>query len=107
MEDTYLSANKSCENRLHIAGDTGGQNFGTANAATTPTNDQQVTIQEPHTIIEDTLERLDFYLNNMSDTVANAATLGSLDAAGISSIANSLETLTLDNSKLVREVASL
>ena len=29
---TYLAANESRENCLHTAGDTGGQNFGTANA---------------------------------------------------------------------------
>ena len=41
------------ENRLCTAGDTGVQNFGTANAASTPTNDKKFTIQEPHNIPED------------------------------------------------------
>ena len=106
-KDTYLAANKSFENRLRIAGDTGGQNFGTANAATTPTNYQQFTIQYPHTIPEDTLELLDSYLNNISDAVANVATAGSQDATDISSMAKSLKSLTLANATLVREVASL
>ena len=61
LKDTYLAANESCENCLCDAGDTGDQNFGMANAATIPTNDPQ----EPHTIPEDTLERLDSYLNKM------------------------------------------
>ena len=43
-KDTYLATNKSRENRLRAAVDIGRQHFGTANAATTPTNDQQVTI---------------------------------------------------------------
>ena len=74
---------------------------------TTPTNDQQVTIQDPHTIPEDTLECLESYLNIMSEAVANAATAGYLDIAEISSMAKSLDTLTLANRTLVREVASL
>ena len=53
------------------------------------------------------MERLDSYLNNMSDAVANTATAESLDAADISSMAKSLETLTLASATLVREVASL
>ena len=74
--------------------------------ATTINNDHRVTFQYPHTIPEDTLKRLDSYLNNMSDSVANAATAGSLDDADISSMAKSLETPTLANSTLVREVDS-
>ena len=104
-KENYLTAKKSCENRLCAAGNIGGQHFGTANAAPTPTNDQLVTIQETHTITEDTLEHLDSYLNNMSDAVANAATSGSLSAADISSMAKSLETLTLANATIIREVA--
>ena len=72
-----------------------------------PTNDHQVTFQDPHTITEDTLERLDSYLNKMSNAIANAATAGSIDATDISSKAKSLETLILSNETLVREVASL
>ena len=106
-KDTYLTTNKSCENFLRAAGDTGGQNFGTENATSTTTNDQQVTIQDPHTIPRDNFEHLDSYLNKISDNVANAATTGSLDAADIYSMAKSLETLTLANTTLVREVASL
>ena len=106
-KDTYPAENESRENFLCAAGDTGGQHSGTSNAATTLTNDQQVKIQEPHTIPEDTLERLDSYLNNMSDAVANAATAGSLDAADISIMAKSLKTLNLAKATLVREVASL
>ena len=107
LKDDYLAANDPRENRLRAVGDIGGQTFGTANAAATTTNDQQVTIQDPHTIPEDTLEPLDSYLNNVSDDVANAATSGSLDAADISSMAKTLETLTLANAAMVREVASL
>ena len=106
-KDAYLAANKSHENRLCAAGYTGGQSFSTANAAATPTNNQQVTIQEPHTISEDNLERLDSYFNNMSDAVANATTAGFLDAADISSMSKILETLTLSNATPVIEVASL
>ena len=43
----------------------------------------------------------------MSDAVANAATAGSLFSADISRMGKSLETLTLANATLVREVASL
>ena len=52
------------------------------------------------------MECLEFHLNNMSDGADNTATVGSLDAAGISIMAKSLETLTLSNKNLVREVAS-
>ena len=43
----------------------------------------------------------------MSDAVDNAATATSLDAADIVSMAKSLETLTLANATLVRELALL
>ena len=79
------------------AGNAGGHNFVTAKAATTPTNDHQVTFQDPHTIPEDTLEHLDSYLTKISNAVANEATEGSLDASDISSMSKSLDTLTLFN----------
>ena len=53
------------------------------------------------------MELLDSYLNNISDAVANAATARYLNDAEISSMAKSLETLTLANTTLVIEVASL
>ena len=43
----------------------------------------------------------------MQDTVANAATSGSVDAAEISRMAKRLKTPTLDNAMLAIEVASL
>ena len=46
-------------------------------------------------------------MNKISDAVANAATSGSLNASAISITYKSLETLSLANTTLVREVASL
>ena len=107
-KETYLAAHNSREKRLRVAGDVGGHNFGTANAATTPTSDRQVTFQyRPHTIPYETLERLYSYLTNVSDAIVNAATAGSLYAADISSMAKIFDTLTLANATLVKEVASL
>ena len=106
-KDTYLAAHKSREKRLRAAGDADGHNFGTANVTTIPTNACQFTFQDTHNIPEDTLGRLDSYLKNISDAVANTATAGSLYAADISSMVKSLETLTLANATLVREVASI
>ena len=107
-KETYLATHEYIYNCLRDAGDANGNNFGTDNAATTPTSDRQFTLQDrPPTILDDTLDRVDFYLTNMSNAVANADTAGSLDAADISSISKSLETLTLANATLVKEVASL
>ena len=106
-KDTCLTVNKSRENRRRSAGDTRSQNVGTANAATTTTNNQQVTIQEPHIIPENKLELQDSYFNKMSDAVANAPTSGSLYGTDIAIMSKILETPTLTNANMVREVDSL
>ena len=107
-KETYLSDHEYRNNCLLAAGDASGNNFGTANAATTRPSDRQVAFQDrPPTIPDDTLYRLDLYLTNMSDAFSNPYTARSLDAADISSTAKSLETLTLSNAALVKKVASL
>ena len=53
------------------------------------------------------MEQLDLYLTNMYNAVANAATVGSLDAADISRMTKNLDTLTVVKSNLVKEAASI
>ena len=105
-KETYLAAHKYHKNHFGAAGDAGGNDFCTANAATNPNSDHKVTFQDrPPNFPNGKLDRLDSYLTNMSDTVSNAVISGSLEAADISNMAKILETLTLANATLVKEVA--
>ena len=105
-KETYLAAHKSRENCLRAADDADGNNFGTANSATTPNSDHKVTFQNrPPTIPYGTPDCLDSYLTTISDDVANAATAGSLDDADIYKMDKILNTPTLANATLVKEVA--
>ena len=53
------------------------------------------------------MDHLESYLNNMLGAIANATTAVPLDAADISRMAKSLNTLTLTNTTLVRDMESL
>ena len=68
-KETYLAAHKYHKNHFGAAGDAGGNDFCTANAATNPNSDHKVTFQDrPPNFPNGKLDRLDLYLINMSDT---------------------------------------
>ena len=93
-KDTYTKADNARERRLQAAGDQGG-NFGSANAATSGGRGVQFALAAsgvPPEMVPtaETMEKLDAYLDNMSDSLANAATSGHLEKSELVSLAASL-----------------
>ena len=104
------------ERRLQAAGDQGG-NFGSANAATSGGRGVQFALAASSVPPEmvptaETMDKLDAYLDNMSDSLANAVTSGHLDKSELVSLAASLSiseancaTLAATNANLVKALA--
>ena len=111
-KDAYINAFDSRERRLQAAGEQGG-NFGSANAATAlPATSR--TSDAGAAPPPETFDKLDAYLDNMSDALANAATVGGVNNSSLDSLVESLATaiancatLTATNARLVKEIAAL